>query len=366
MKRYYNSILFLLVSCVCESTRDGDVSTIIDSVLTNPSFSPYRFEDLYHDASIFSFNLRCSHLALIDMITMSSYWWLTQHAEGSLLRVAVFEGSSLTDGNVSSSVSQIETQAERASHEHSADVLVFPELFLSGYELRREIILSAARYIIQEKVIAHLQKIAHRQSIALLICYPELVDEMIYNSATLINEHGDILLTYRKTHLWAEKERQIFTEGDKLSPVVEIRSVRVAVMICYDTEMSEVARSLTLRGAQLLLVPTAIDKSPAYENISRFIVPTRAMENHVWLAYANFASPTFAGLSRIIGPDGEELCRVENDALIVADLIPKNYLRAIQSTPYLADRRPFLYSSISDPKYLVKLPNNYAYTNDDD
>jgi len=295
---------------------------------------------------------------------MSSYWWLKEHNEGSLLRVAVFEGVSLTDGNVSSSVAQVEIQVERASREHSAHLLVFPELFLSGYGLSREITLSAARYIIQEKVIAHLQNLARQYSIALLIGYPELVDEKMYNSAILINEHGDILLTYRKTHLWANKERQIFAGGDQLSSVVEIRGVRVAVMICYDMEMGEVARSLTLLGAQLLLVPTALATSPANDNIADFIVPVRAFENHVWLAYANLAPPQFIGRSRILGPDGNELCRVEKDSLIVADLIPKNYLHAIQSTPYLGDRRPSLYSAINDPKYQVKLPTNYKYTDD--
>jgi predicted amidohydrolase len=88
------------------------------------------------------------------------------------------------------------------------------------------------------------------------------------------------------------------------------------------------------------------------------------MENHVWLAYANLAPPQFVGLSRIVGPDGNELDRVEKDPLIVADLIPKNYLQAIQSTPYLADRRLSLYSAINDPKYCVKLPVDYKYTND--
>ncbi|CAF1118334.1 unnamed protein product [Rotaria sp. Silwood1] len=295
---------------------------------------------------------------------MSSYWWLKEHSDDSLLRVAVFEGSSLTDGNVSSSVAQIELQAKRASREHSAHLLVFPELFLSGYGLSREITLSAARYIIQEKVIAHLQDVAKQYSIALLICYPELVDEKIYNSATLINEHGEILLTYRKTHLWANKERQIFAEGDQLSPVVEIRGVRVGVMICYDMEMPEVARCLALLGAQLLLVPTALATSPANQSITRFIVATRALENHVWLAYANLSPPQFVGFSRIMGPDGNELCRVEKDPLIVADLIPNNYLHAIQSTPYLADRRPSLYSTINNAKYLVKLPIDYEYTDD--
>lgn len=296
---------------------------------------------------------------------MSSYWWSEEHNEGSLLRVGVFQGSSLTDGNVSFSIAQVKFQAERASREHSVHLLVFPELFLSGYKLCHEIICAAARYIVEEQVIAQIQTIAKEYSIALLICYPELQsDETIYNSATLINEHGEILLTYRKTHLWADKEHQCFAEGDQLSPVVQVRGVRVAVMICYDIEFPEVARSLTLLGAQLILAPTALAMSSANENISRFIISSRALENHIWIAYANLAPPQFVGLSRIVGPDGDAICRVENDALIVADLIPKHYLHAVQGIPYLADRRPLLYSSISDPKFLVKLPNDYKYTDD--
>ncbi|CAF1222393.1 unnamed protein product [Adineta steineri] len=296
---------------------------------------------------------------------MSSYWWLKEHNEGSLLRVAVYEGVSLPDGNVALSVAEVESQAKRASQEHSAHLLIFPELFLSGYGLSREVTLSAARHIIHEKVIAHLQNVARQYSIALLICYPELVDdEKIYNSATLINEHGDILLTYRKTHLWANEERELFIEGEQLSPVVEIRGIRVAVMICYDLEMCEVARSLTLLGAQLLLVPTALATSLSNENIARLMVGTRAFENHVWLAYANLAPPQFIGQSRIAGPDGNELCRVDKDRLIVADIIPKNYVSAVQATPYLADRRPLLYTSISDPTCHVKLPIDYKYTDD--
>ncbi|UJR25112.1 hypothetical protein I4U23_006471 [Adineta vaga] len=296
---------------------------------------------------------------------MSSYWWIRDHVEGSLLRVAVFEGKSSTDGDVSLMLEQVELQAKRASQEHSAHLLVFPELFLSGYILNRDIILSSARYIIEKNVIGHLQKIARQYSIALLIGYPELDDdEKIYNTAILINENGDILLNYRKTHLWSNKEREVFAEGNQLSSIVELRGVRVGIMICYDVEMCEVARSLTLLGAQLLLVATAISSSPRNDNIVRLMVPIRALENHVWLAYANLSQPEFYGLSRIIGPDGNELCRVHNDPLIVADLIPKDYLNVIASTPYMADRRPSMYTMIHDSKYHVKLPTDYQYTDD--
>ncbi|CAF2784868.1 unnamed protein product [Rotaria sp. Silwood2] len=296
------------------------------------------------------------------MIRMSSYWWLTQHAESPLLRVAVFEGPSSLDGDVSQNVVEVEHAMEKASREYNAHLLVFPELFLSGYGHSRDTTMSAARFIVDSQVIARLQKLACQYSIALFIGYPEKANETIYNSATLIDHQGEILINYRKTHLWAEKERHVFKEGNNLSPVVQLCGVRVGVMICYDVEMPEVARALSVLGAQLLLVATAEAASPWCGNVAHILVPARALENHVWVAYANLAPPRFAGLSRIVGPDGKELCRVEQDSIIVAELRPQDYLHRIQATPYLADRRPSLYSSISDTQLAIALPPDYKYT----
>lgn len=295
---------------------------------------------------------------------MASYWWTETHQDEPLLRVAVFQGASSPNGDVASNVREVELQAKRASEEYRAHVLVVPEVFLSGYGLTRELTLIAARYIIAEKVMAHLQSIAQKYSIALFIGYPELEEEKIYNSVSLIDERGQILLTYRKTHLWAEKERALYTPGNALSPIVELRGVRVAAMICYDTEVSEVARCLTLRGAQLILVGTALGPSLENEHIVRTLVPARALENHIWIAYADFGSAGYLGLSCIVGPDGQVLAEVKDDPLIVAELNPKKYLRSIQSTPYLADRRPELYAPIIDPQYLARLPADYKYTNE--
>ena len=87
--------------------------------------------------------------------------------------------------------------------------------------------------------------------------------------------------------------------------VVEIGGLRCAVVVCYDVEFPEVVRGLALAGAQVLLVPTALDD----EAVARVLVPARAMENRVALAYANQIGPGFCGASVIVGPDGRELAR---------------------------------------------------------
>lgn len=295
---------------------------------------------------------------------MLPYWWceVEKQEKQKNFRVAVFEGTSSIDGDLLHNIKQVELQTKRASEDYQADLLVIPEVYLSGYGMNSQKTNDAANYIIKENVVEHFCSLARQYSIAILICYPELSEQKIYNSATLIDKKGNCLLTYRKTHLWAENERALYTEGDELSPVVEIDGIKVAVLICYDIEMSEVARCLALRGAQLLLVPTAIGPGSVNESLVINVVSARALENHVWIAYANHSPPKFLGLSRIVGPIGDTIASVEKDPLIFADLIPQQYFDSIRSTPYLADRRPSLYTDISDSKHLRKLPNSYQYT----
>ena len=77
----------------------------------------------------------------------------------------------------------------------------------------------------------------------------------LYNTAVLIGPQG-VLVHYRKLHLFAQ-EKEIFTPGDMGMPIAKTPFGTVGLCICYDLRFVEVARSLALRGAQLLVVPAA-------------------------------------------------------------------------------------------------------------
>lgn len=77
---------------------------------------------------------------------------------------------------------------------------------------------------------------------------------IVYNSAALVDATG-VRAVYRKIHLWDE-EALYFTPGDAPAPVVDTAVGRIGVMVCYDLEFPEMTRSVALRGAQLLAVPT--------------------------------------------------------------------------------------------------------------
>ena len=113
-------------------------------------------------------------------------------------------------------------------------------------------------------------------------------------------------------------------------------------------EFPEHVRRLALRGAELILVPTALPASDHSAFIATRMVPVRAFENQVFVAYANHAGRdaafAYAGLSCVCAPDGSDLARagVAEEAVLFSDIAPERYAQCRAENPYLAERRfPF-------------------------
>lgn len=227
-----------------------------------------------------------------------------------------------------------------------ADLVVAPEMALSGYMIGPE---ACARLAEPQGGLYHqaAAAMAREHRIAIAFGYPEQTPAGVRNAAALFDAEGNHLLDYAKTHLWSDIDRTQFVPGDALSQIVEFRGWKVALGICYDIEFPEFARTLTLAGANLILVPTA--SAMPYLSAPQRIVPTRAEENAIVIAYANYAGEEdgmpYAGHSCVVGPDGEDRARAGFDpALIVADLDRPAIEQRAREIPYLADRRPELYA----------------------
>ncbi|MCD2197067.1 nitrilase [Actinomycetospora endophytica] len=210
-----------------------------------------------------------------------------------------------------------------------ADVVVTPELFATGY--------GAPFAGPDPALLPRLQEIAAAHRITVVASEPH--DGHI--TAVAIDADGTLAGRYRKTHLWGDDERAAFTPGDGTPLIVGIGGLRCAVIICYDVEFPEVVRGLALAGARVVLAPTALDD----EAVARVLVPARAMENRLALAYANQIGPGFCGASVIAGPDGRELTRAgaDTEELLIADVTTDDLERARARGDYLADRRPETY-----------------------
>lgn len=236
---------------------------------------------------------------------------------------------------------QFTALAEVARHlQGQADLLVTPELFMTGYRIPADDMRRLAEPA-DGPFAMKVAGLAAETGVAILYGFPEKDGAQVYNSVQVFDGGGKRIARYRKLHLPSADERDIFTTGDKLVTFA-LKGFRVAPLICYDVEFPESVRACALSGADLVIAPTALRKT--WARIAEMMIPTRALENGVFLAYANQAGSEadwdYAGLSCIIGPDGTQLARAGAEpAVILAELDKGDVAKARAKLTYLQDAR---------------------------
>lgn len=232
------------------------------------------------------------------------------------------------------------------------DLLVLPELFNTGYQF---VSAHEARALAEEvpggPTTSRLLELARDRRMHLVAGLAERAGDRVYNAAVLVGPSG-LIGIYRKTHLFFE-ETLWFSPGDTGFPVFDIGRARVGMMVCFDWFYPESARTLALKGADLLAHP------------SNLVLPhcpdamvTRCLENHVFAVTCNRIGSeerggkkklAYIGASEVVTPGGTILRRAKPDheELAVVEIDPLE-ARDKRITPYndlLAGRRPDLYSS---------------------
>lgn len=247
-------------------------------------------------------------------------------------------------------LARLDAAAARAA-DAGAALLVTPEMFLTGYAIGADAVARLAEPTDGPTARAAAE-IARRRGVALLYGRPERDGNAVYNAVRLVGSDGAGIAGYRKTHLFGAVDRAQFAAGAALSPVVEVAGVKVGLAICYDIEFPEVARGLALAGAEAILVPTA--NMLPFESVATRLVPARAEENTVFVAYANYVGREgdlrYCGLSCVAAPDGTDVARAgTGEELLVADLDRGRLQAARSQLTYLRDRRPELYGDPGSP-----------------
>lgn len=249
----------------------------------------------------------------------------------------------------SSLATNLQTLDEAASEASSgqADILITPEMFLTGYNIGEKAVrdaLNRADGCMLEKV----ANLACTHKIALVVGFPELAEDgQVFNSAAFISSSGETLCVYRKTHLFGDVDRAQFSAGDSLCEPFAYHGWKIALAICYDIEFPEVARFYAKSGADLILTPTA-NMEPFF-NVASNMVPVRAQENALYIAYANYIGSegefTYCGLSCLCGPLGDDIARAGrgDEKLIFGSISRQEIYYARNGSPYLEDLRHELY-----------------------
>ncbi|MEV7974462.1 carbon-nitrogen hydrolase family protein [Streptomyces sp. NPDC086519] len=261
------------------------------------------------------------------------------------MRTALLQSSG-RPGSTAENLKVLDAAAGRAAAAGAA-LLVAPEMFLTGYAIGDDIArLAEPAGGDSADAIAEL---ARRHGLAVAYGYPERDGDRVHNSAQLISADGTRLANYRKSHLFGGFEQDHFTAGDQPVVQAELNGLTVGIMICYDVEFPELVRAHALAGTDLLLVPTA--NMHPFELVAESLVPVRAWENQMYVAYANRVGQEgefeFFGLSALAGPDGVARARAgRGEELVLADLDPALLAASREANPYLKDRRPGLYGSL--------------------
>lgn len=155
---------------------------------------------------------------------------------------------SYTEGNIKRNLEKALSVIYNCNHD--TDIIVFPEMYLTGFVETDHV--SDRALSLESQEITTLHEVAKEKDIAIAIGLIESKGNTFYNSTILITPEERVALCYRKTHLWPD-ERNLVQPGDRLSTCLW-RGTRIGLLICYDIEFPEPARALASMGADLLLI----------------------------------------------------------------------------------------------------------------
>lgn len=223
---------------------------------------------------------------------------------------------SLVDADVAHNTRKTIDTIARADVAGGTKLVVFPETTLSGFPTRENV--ADVAQPIDGRAVSAVRDAARQKGVAVALGFAERDGERFYNTTVLVDESGDIVLRYRKTHLWAS-DVGVFTPGDRFETCVW-NGLTVGLLICYDIEFPETARAVGSLDADLLIVTNG--NMDPFGPVHRRAIAARAMENQMFAVMVNRCGSgdddlTFAGLSALVDPFGEIVTELGRDEAVV-------------------------------------------------
>lgn len=234
--------------------------------------------------------------------------------------------------------------------ENSADLFVFPELATSGYVFATQAEVDHVSESIPDGICFEaMRELAIQRHSSIIYGFAEKAAGKTYNSSILINPDGTYHL-YRKIHLF-NREKLFFCAGDLGFNVVPAKNgVLIGMMICFDWQFPEAARTLAIKGAQIICHPSNLVLPWCQEAMK-----TRSLENRLFTVTANRIGlesnqelqEFFTGMSQITGNKGEILLRLSTDqeeiGIVEIDPVLAKDKTVTERNNAMTDRRPEFY-----------------------
>lgn len=266
----------------------------------------------------------------------------------------------VTPNDVQANVEKGVTWLERAAREFEAELVVFPETvttsFVTGLDADE---LWDMVDDVPGRITGEIQKAA--KSLGVHVVWPTYrrgpERGVVYNSSILIGPEGEIVGIYDKTHPFPLERRDCggwVTLGNR-ADVFETALGSIGMIICYDGDFPELSRLLAVKGAEVIVRPSALLRS---YDIWYITTCARAYDNHVYMVATNAVGPDaggsyYFGHSMIVTPIAWRLAQARGGEEIVAAKLDPDPLRYItwgsknpQVFDHLQDRNLELYEEI--------------------
>lgn len=296
-------------------------------------------------------------ITLIDISAIPKNDMATSTPAIFKIALAQMRISSDTESNIVNAKNAIRDAAKK-----DADLCVLPELFTNRYIGQFENVESMVAQLPDcQSITKEFGRIARDASIAAIVPYVEILGSNIrYNSEVLIDKHGKVVVHYRKLHIPygpGYHEDLYFKPGDKGYAIADLNGVKIGLGICWDQWFPEFSRILALKGAQLIVYPSAIgseivepdyDSRPSWELVMR----AQAVMNRIFIAAVNRVGQeekiNFYGGSFIVDPWGNVLKRasIKKPELLVATIDTSQIDRARSFFGFFDTRRPDSYHEL--------------------
>ena len=239
---------------------------------------------------------------------------------------------------------------ERALDE-KADLVLFPEAVNLGYFIldrtkNKDEALSLALKMAPSLSSPWIEKLRRQARRGIYVACGSILrikENRLVNALLLVSPGGEVY-AYYKTHLYhyrEVREEYSIAKGNELN-VIDTDLAKIGLTICYDLNFPEVIRTLTLKGAQLMLVAAAWPKMAG--DVWNVLLPARALENEVYVLASNQIGEEYYGHSKIIDYSGVILAEFEEEeGLITAEVDLRRQEKWRKTITLLGDRRPELY-----------------------
>jgi len=261
----------------------------------------------------------------------------------------------------------------KQASESQAKLIVLPESVFPCYFLSPDIIDSHTELsALTTQFLAEIKICAKKYQVFIAIGLPEYNKEKnaLYNSAYLIDDNGEIIGMTRKSFLW-HFDNIWFQSGGKY-PVFDTKIGKIGIFICADGRVPEIVRCLALQGAEILLdltnlVTNGLEKESWSNPQIDYMLPTRALENKVWIVAANKVgieekSIQYCGKSSFFSPEGEivTMASTDREEILTKDInLTQSHNKEIASLVNIfKDRRPELYRTLTSPTSELPITNN--------